>query len=94
MANYRAIYRKHYGQIPMTFDIHHIDGNHKNDRPENLVAVPEIVHRNYHQAQDRLRPYMDKTLRDLTAKNMVKIMQILQKYTELQDQIDYWIKKR
>lgn len=45
MSNkYRTIYKKHYGPIPFdddgrTYEIHHIDGDHENNEPSNLIAV-------------------------------------------------------
>lgn len=44
MADYRKIYAEYYGPIPSdsegrTYDIHHIDGNRRNNHPWNLLAV-------------------------------------------------------
>jgi hypothetical protein len=54
--NYRKIYEKYHGPIPIdtegrTYDIHHIDGNHKNNNPNNLVAVSIQEHHDIHQSQ-------------------------------------------
>lgn len=54
--DYRKIYELHYGPIPKdetgrTYDIHHIDGNRKNNDPSNLVAVTKQEHYNIHQQQ-------------------------------------------
>lgn len=53
---YRKIYQNHYGPIPReadgrTFEIHHIDGNHQNNHPENLVAITLQEHYNIHLRQ-------------------------------------------
>jgi hypothetical protein len=42
--NYRKLWESYYGPIPKdnvgrTFDIHHIDGNRKNNKIENLICV-------------------------------------------------------
>jgi HNH endonuclease len=55
--NYRKIYENHYGIIPTdelgrAFEIHHIDGNHSNNSPENLRAVSLREHYNIHRAQN------------------------------------------
>jgi hypothetical protein len=44
MADYRKIYKKHYGEIPNNWIVHHIDGNRSNNDKENLIAVPQSVH--------------------------------------------------
>lgn len=55
--NYRKIYENHYGPIPKdengrTYDIHHIDGNRKNNIPENLKAVSIQEHYDIHYSQE------------------------------------------
>lgn len=56
MSNYRKIYEQHYGPIPKeangrSYEIHHIDGNHRNDSPENLKAITIQEHYNIHYAR-------------------------------------------
>lgn len=56
MNNYRKIYKQYYGSIPIdlegrTFDIHHIDGNHKNNNPTNLIALSIYHHYIVHYVQ-------------------------------------------
>jgi hypothetical protein len=57
MSNYRKIYKQHYGEIPRDetgrrYEIHHIDGNHKNDSPENLTAITIQKHYDIHYSQE------------------------------------------
>jgi hypothetical protein len=42
------VYEKHYGPIPEGYQIHHIDGNHENDDPKNLMAVTPEEHARLH----------------------------------------------
>jgi hypothetical protein len=54
--NYRKIYQNHYGPIPKdsygrSFDIHHLDGNHHNNSPENLKTVALQEHYDIHYFQ-------------------------------------------
>lgn len=48
---HRKIYVKNYGPIPEGHDIHHIDGNHKNNDPANLKAVSLQEHFDIHYSQ-------------------------------------------
>lgn len=56
MTVYRKIYEQNYGAIPKdhngrTYEIHHIDGNHSNNLPENLKAVTIQEHFDIHESQ-------------------------------------------
>lgn len=56
MSNYRKIWSDHYGPIPfdekgITYDIHHIDGNRKNNDITNLIAVSIKEHFEIHFKQ-------------------------------------------
>lgn len=47
--NYRKIYKEHFGPIPLdekgrVYDIHHIDGNDKNNEASNLMALSIVDH--------------------------------------------------
>ena len=54
---YRKIYENHHGAIPKddlnrVFEIHHIDGNHSNNSPENLTAMSMREHYDIHRSQN------------------------------------------
>jgi hypothetical protein len=54
--NYRKIYEQHFGTIPFDqagrrYEIHHIDGNHENNRIENLQCVSIQEHYDIHYRQ-------------------------------------------
>lgn len=56
MSKYRIIYEKTYGPIPKdnngrTYDIHHKDGNRKNNNPSNLIALTLKEHYDVHFQQ-------------------------------------------
>lgn len=43
-----VVWEKHYGEIPKGYQIHHIDGNKKNNYIENLMLVTPIEHKRIH----------------------------------------------
>jgi hypothetical protein len=52
-VDYRSIWKKHYGEIPVdengiTYDIHHIDGDRSNNDISNLQAVSLKEHYEIH----------------------------------------------
>jgi hypothetical protein len=55
-TNYRKIYENHNGPIPLdesgrTYEVHHVDGDHSNNDPSNLLAVSIEEHLNIHLIQ-------------------------------------------
>jgi hypothetical protein len=42
------IYIANFGEIPYRYHVHHIDCNHNNNDPSNLIALPRVFHRNLH----------------------------------------------
>jgi hypothetical protein len=55
--NYRQIYKDLFGDIPTGYVIHHINNDHYDDKPINLVAIPRKLHCQYHNAYNRLKEY-------------------------------------
>lgn len=69
---YRKIYENHIGPIPIdvdgkSYDIHHIDGNHKNNNPSNLKAVTIREHYEIHHLQGDYGACYFITVQRLTA---------------------------
>ena len=57
MTIYRKIYEQNFGPIPKdengrSFEIHHIDGNHKNNHISNLMCVSIDQHYDIHISQN------------------------------------------
>jgi hypothetical protein len=80
--NYRKIYEHHHGAIPKddqgrSYHIHHIDGNHSNNDPDNLIAVSIKDHYDIHLYQGDygacflLAPFLSMTAEDLS--NLARI---------------------
>lgn len=56
MVDYRRLWRKHYGPIPVDeegrrYELHHIDGNRNNNTIENLMCVSAEEHLKIHELQ-------------------------------------------
>lgn len=54
--HYRKIYERHHGPIPKedngrSYEVHHIDGDHSNNEPLNLVAITLQEHYDIHYSQ-------------------------------------------
>ncbi len=48
-TQYKKFYEfKTEKQIPLNFEIHHLDFNRNNNKIDNLVAIPKTLHQNYH----------------------------------------------
>jgi hypothetical protein len=46
---HREVYKKNYGDIPKNYEIHHINKNKYDNRPQNLVALSKREHRQLHK---------------------------------------------
>jgi len=51
MNAHRRVWERHYGPIPRGYEIHHIDGNRKNNDLENLKLVTIQEHYDIHYSQ-------------------------------------------
>lgn len=63
-------YRKKYERVtnrklPGGYDIHHIDGNRKNNDIYNLLALPAGIHRKYHKIKNDSRRGYSEMVDDL-----------------------------
>lgn len=68
VGQYRKIYEKHHGPIPVDstgrkYDVHHKDGNHKNNSPSNLIALSIEEHYDIHHKQGDWRACLTIALR-------------------------------
>lgn len=79
MQSYRQIYKEYYGEIPtdsngITFDIHHIDGNRRNNNISNLKAISVKEHYEIHKSQgDWLACNMISSRLNLTLEEKLEI---------------------
>jgi len=51
---YREVYEKHNGPIPKGKIIHHLNGQHNDDRPDNLIALSRGHHFLLHRLMKQL----------------------------------------
>lgn len=90
--NYRKYYCEyHRVEIPIDYDIHHIDYNHKNNDINNLVALPKELHKKLHDTlyeYQVIKLHSNITLDDIGLHsgkecNRTKFIQALQKYVNV-----------
>ncbi len=77
--NYRKLWIKHYGSIPVdkrgkSYEIHHIDGNRKNNSVENLLCLSIEEHYNLHHSKG------EHHAANLIAQRMEKPAKLVQKW--------------
>lgn len=102
--DYRSIYEKATGVVlPLSFDVHHIDGNRDNNDIMNLVALPKELHHQYHQTSTFLRdgyferligqcPPMGRAYNITLIKEQVKAVEIWEKCQRWVDHRNYLLK--
>ncbi len=80
--NYRKIWEEAHGPIPkdengVTYDIHHIDGNRKNNNISNLIALSIEDHYKIHLQQfNETKSHKDKAALVFLAKRLGKSQEI------------------
>lgn len=56
--NYIKIYEKHTRHaVPVGYEIHHIDHDRENNEIQNLVLLPDTLHRAYHNSKIKLEQW-------------------------------------
>lgn len=103
LKDYRKSYENYYGPIPKdiagrTFEIHHIDGNHQNNDPVNLVALSIQEHYDIHYAQGdfgacaQIFARMNKTPQEIS-KEASRLQRLLVNQGKHQFQSDEFVEK-
>lgn len=54
-------------KVPEGYEVHHVDFNHLNNDPGNLVALPRLEHRAIHSERNRNNPEFMQRLNDWCA---------------------------
>ena len=56
--NYIKIYENHTRHaVPVGYEIHHIDHNRENNEIQNLVLLPDTLHRAYHNSKMKIEQW-------------------------------------
>lgn len=72
--SYRRIWTKHFGKIPEGYEIHHKDGNRKNNSIENLMCVSPEEHLEIHKRQGDY--YAAKMIADRIGEDIRNVMEM------------------
>lgn len=54
IKSYRDVWEQNLCSVPSGFDIHHIDGDNKNNAIENLLMLPHSLHNKYHEIKNSI----------------------------------------
>ena len=85
MCTYRNLYKKHYGiDFDDSLEVHHINGNRKDNEINNLILLPKELHQQYHK--------IIKLSTSITINwNLTTFeIQLLEEVSKIMDQIDPW----
>ena len=98
-SEYRKIYRQHFGEIPKdssgrVYDIHHKDGDHSNNNPENLVAIPIQEHYNKHYEIKDWKACVMIGLRMKLAPEEISKLNSLAAFKRVEDGTHHWLDKK
>ena len=90
--DYRKKYKKHYGEIPNDWDVHHIDFNRKNNQIENLVAIPIELHKKIHNINVFwLNTVIFSFDKPLPHSRLYEVKETVKLYIEIQWELTYYI---
>ena len=98
-AEYRRIYKKHFGKVPKdelgrSYDIHHKDGDHSNNLPENLVAIPIQEHYNIHHQKEDWKACVMIGLRMKLSPEEISQLNSLAANKRVQEGTHHWLSKQ
>ncbi len=95
---HRKIYENHFGSIPKddigrTYEIHHIDNNHKNNDPINLKAVTIQEHYDIHYKQSDYAACLRMSARMKISPKEKSILASLSNLNHVNDGTHHWLKQ-
>lgn len=89
--SYRKIYSEITGvEVPIYFDVHHIDFDRNNNDIENMVALPKKLHSDYHKHL----PYLNYGLPTQLSILNIGYINLLTDYINIHIQCSKWINHR
>ena len=101
---HRKVYREVFGikWDGRMYNIHHINGNHDDNSQENLILLPQALHRRFHTIFRQARLDWDKPIRDFVLEAYVNgadgvylnNMEWFQIYSEIVQELAFWGKMK
>ena len=97
-TNYRKIWENNFGKIPLdeqgrSYEIHHIDGNRKNNKISNLVCVSIEEHFNLHFVQQDWAACQAILMRLNNTNDEIRLMALLENKHRVENGTHPWLKK-
>ena len=95
LKNYRLKYKRYYGiEFDSNHDIHHIDGNHKNNDISNLLLLPKDLHQKYHELTLKLHYVGDLSKLTISKLTVWYTADLLTELCEVLKNIRFWIARQ
>lgn len=95
MKRYKKLYEKETGkEVPVGFEVHHIDEDKSNNDILNLVAIPKKLHKEYHRwnyADMQITMTGPKSCFERGRGHNLYIMRDLVTFVNVVEEINLWI---
>jgi hypothetical protein len=95
LKNYRLKYKRYYGvEFDSNYDVHHIDGNHENNKISNLLLLPKDLHQKYHELTQKLHYVGDLSKLTISKLSVWYTADLLMKLCEVLMNIRPWVARQ
>lgn len=99
---HRLVYERAYGRLPKNWVVHHVNGQKNDNRLENLIGLPTLLHDRVHAIQREMqvrftKVELESVLRELVnsiALTQLRLDELEKEQKDLADQRDQFIRTK